>query len=575
MSERKPTNQGACALVGPNGQYLTSLEMAETFSSAFAKQLNSNVDITVTDQNGGTTISEEEDLATTPQINPAIVLRKLQRLIPGKSPGCDDIRPSVLKQCAEALCRPLCDLFQHSMDSGTLPREWKRAILSPIFKGGDRQNAASYRPVALLPVVSKVLESIIDDHIREYFDRTNILHEAQHGFRKGRSCVTNLLSAWDDWTSCWDLNVPVHVVFLDFEKAFDTVHHDLLLHKIRQAGIGEPLLSWLKDYLADRQFCTKVNRVRSSWHRSSSGVSQGSILGPLMFLIFINDLPRRLSCPTLLYADDVKIWRAIKCPEDSDRLQEDLNLLEDWAVASGMTFNLKKCKVVKLRTCRLQNASYTLCNESLSCTTSERDLGLVLTEKMDTSVNYTGDVARAYAVIHFTHRQLGALTPELFLMLYKTYVRPHLEVHNIIAPPMLRRDANLLERVQRRATKGVVGLRNKPYDERLKKLGLFTLSYRRLRGDLITAYKITNDQNHPNKGVLPLSRYRLPRGNPRRIAHQRARTRVRSHFFSLRVCRPWNSLPADVAMAPSLDAFKRRLDNHAAIQGLHPNGLSP
>nr|CAH8855160.1 unnamed protein product [Trichobilharzia regenti] len=503
-----------------------------------------------------------------------MVLAKLGRLASGKSSGCDDIRPSVLKQCSESLCQPLSDLFQHSLDVGKLPCEWKRAILSPIFKGGDRQNATSYRPVALLPVISKILESLIDDHMRKYFDGTNLLHEAQHGFRRGRSCVTNLLLAWNDWTLSWDKKVPAHVIFLDFAKAFDTVHHGLLLHKISKAGVSGALLAWLKDYLGEREFCTKVNRIRSSWHTSASGVPQGSILGPLMFLIFINDLPSQLNCSALLYADDVKIWRAINSSEDSDRLQADLQTLGNWALANGMPFNLKKCKVVQLHSGRSQSVNYTLGGQNLSCVQSERDLGLILTEKLDTSGNYSRDVAKAYATLHFMHRQLGALTPELFLRLYKAYVRPHLEVHNIIAPPLLKRDANILESVQRRATKWVIGLRNKSYEERLKKLGLFTLSYRRHRGDLITVYKILNDQAHPNKSILPLSDYRLPRGNPLRIAHQRPKTRVRSHFFSLRVCRLWNALPAAVTTAPSVEIFKRKLDNHAEMQGLCLNGLS-
>ncbi|CAH8613889.1 unnamed protein product [Heterobilharzia americana] len=174
---------------------------------------------------------------------------------------------------------------------------------------------------------------------------------------------------------------------------------------------------------------------------------------------------------------------------------------------------------------------------------------------------------KANAILHFLRRQLGALTPELFLTIFKSYVRPHLEVFNTVAPPTLKRDSNLLERIQRTATKSVVGLRGKTYFERLKHLNLFTLGYRRKRGDLIMAYKIAHQADHANKSILPATE-RSSRGNPFKIAHQRANTTLRSKFFSLRVCALWNALPRHIVIAPSVDSFKRRLDSYVTSHGL-------
>ncbi|CAH8431884.1 unnamed protein product [Heterobilharzia americana] len=215
-----------------------------------------------------------------------------------------------------------------------------------------------------------------------------------------------------------------------------------------------------------------------------------------------------------------------------------------------------------------QKVSYFLCGSNLSHTATEKELGLIAMGKLDTSSNYPGDTSKAYGVLYSASRQLSALTPELFLKLYKTYIRPHLEVHNVFAPPQLKRGMNPLDKVQRRVTKGVVGMQQKLYEDKLKDLGLYSVSFRRLRGDLIMDYKILNNPSHPNRGILPSGHYGNFLGSPKRIAHQRSKTHVCSHFFLLRVCGHWNALPTEVVSTPSVESFEKGLDSHSETHSL-------
>ena len=486
---------------------------------------------------------------------------KLRNLRPNISPGPDNIPAILLRNCAGVLSAPLAQLFTVSMDTGKLPCDWKASIITPIYKSGSRTKPENYRPVALLSLLSKVMESIIDDGIRKFLNISNFLTPEQHGFRKGRSCLTNLLSATDDWSKEADSGNSVDVIFLDFSKAFDKVPHSRLFEKLENCGITGRLLSWLKDYLTDRSYQVRVNRELSSHHPVLSGVPQGSILGPLLFILYINDLAGVLSTKCLLYADDVKIWRCIRREEDRVILQQNLNAIGQWGIENGLPLNQSKCHVVHVR--GATDRRYYLNSVPLTVVEQEVDLGSVLSNRPTFSQNCARLVKRGSLVQGLIHRNLGKLDPECFKTLFCSYVRPHLEYNIQACPPTLVRDIKALEAVQRRATKRVIGLSQLSYEDRLKRLNLFTLSYRRLRGDLILIHKIVSTENHPNSDLLALSPHHQLRGHSKTILHQQSSTNCRRLHFSIRATSAWNSLPEDVVSAPTTACFKHRLDKFA------------
>ena len=201
---------------------------------------------------------------------------------------------------------PLNILFSKSLNTGIVPDNWKKGLVVPIHKKGSRKLASNYRPITLTSVIGKVLESIVRDVLLQHFSSYNLLSNYQHGFIPGRSCVTQLLCVLDDWTRAMFEGHNTDVIYFDFSKAFDTVPHKRLIHKLKAYGINGKLLVWLQDFLSDRQQRVIVNSTFSSWRPVTSGVPQGSILGPLLFSIYVNDLPSIVSSILFLFADDLK-----------------------------------------------------------------------------------------------------------------------------------------------------------------------------------------------------------------------------------------------------------------------------
>ena len=410
----------------------------------------------------------------------------------------------------------------------------------------------------MLSCVSKVLEGLIDDHIRSHLVATNFLSPAQHGFRSAHSCTTNLLLAQESWSQAIDSGGGVDVVYLDFAKAFDRVDHTILLHKLAGCGVSGSLLAWLQDYLRNRKFRVRVHGHLSDIHPAPSGVPQGSILGPLMFLVFINDIASITTNPLLLFADDIKIWARLDSPNDGETLQSDLNKLNNWAINNRLPFNTSKCTCLHIK--NSDNSTYTLESNPIEAVSKQRDLGTIMSKSLSMAENSETLARKANCVLRMINRNLGNIEAQFFCPIFKTVVRPLLETNAQASQPILARDIKLLENVQRRATKKVRGLSNLDYSARLQTLGLFSLEYRRCRGDMILTHKILHSPHHPCANLLhPLGTDNL-RGHSLRLSHLRSKTKIRYYSFSVRVPRTWNRLPPEVVTATTTNDFKRKYD---------------
>ena len=265
-----------------------------------------------------------------PEFNIDIVAKKLTQLDPTKAPGSDGLHPYLLKECAMNLARPLSMIFQRSFDTGDVPSDWKHADVSPIFKKGSRTDPGNYRPVSLTSLPCKIMETIIKENLLQHLERHTMISKLQHGFTRGRSCLTNLLESFEEWTRALDEGYGVDVIFLDYRKAFDTVPHRKLMKKLKNIGLTDKHLNWIRNFLTSRRMRVRVRGKFSRWFDVTSGVPQGSVLGLLLFLIFVNDLPSWIINSMRLFADDIKIWRKIRSDQDQISLQSDLDVLVDW-----------------------------------------------------------------------------------------------------------------------------------------------------------------------------------------------------------------------------------------------------
>lgn len=273
---------------------------------------------------------------TTPGIE-----KLLSKINTAKSVGPDNISNVILKTCAKQLAPGLSAIFQTTVDSGELPADWTDANVSPIFKKGDVHLAENYRPVSLTSVSCKILEHVICKHILNHLEENKILTNLNHGFRSGFSCETQLLVTLNDLLHFNDEGAQTDVIILDFSKAFDTVPHEELLQKLESYGIEGPTHTWLRNFLTKRYMQVVVEGETSNKVTVDSGVPQGTVLGPLLFLCHINDLPLAVKSQVRLFADDCLLYRKIRSQNDYNILQSDLLELEKWAEKWGMRFNAK------------------------------------------------------------------------------------------------------------------------------------------------------------------------------------------------------------------------------------------
>ena len=243
------------------------------------------------------------------------------------------------------------------MESGTIPSQWKEARVYAIYKKGNKKLAGNYRPVSITSVLCRILEKLIRNQIVEYMQSENLLSDLQFGFIKGRSTSLQLLNIMNDWTYAIENSNSSDCIYLDYQKAFDTVPHKRLISKLYAYNIDEKIINWIKYYLSERKQYVEINGQKSEWQKVTSGIPQGSVLGPLLFLIYINDLPDGITSTIYMYADDTKLYREIKSPDDHQILQNDLSKLCTWSKKWLLKFHPKKCSCLTIGK-KLESPSY-------------------------------------------------------------------------------------------------------------------------------------------------------------------------------------------------------------------------
>ena len=500
-----------------------------------------------------------EEVLDTILISPAIVKGKLEALNQNKSPGHDNWHPYFLRELADAICIPLSILYTKSLKEGA-HESWKKAIIASIYKKGKKNDPGNYRPVSLTSVISKIMESIVRDAMVEHLIKNRLFTDDQHGFVPGRNCITQLLVCMELWTKMMDDGYCFDVIYTDFSKAFDSVPHERLFLKIESLGIKGDILKWIKSFLCGRTQCVNVDGTYSSWKKVISGIPQGSVIGPILFVIFINDMPDAIKYNLCkLFADDCKLFGKVS-QTGENMVQADLTLLEEWSRIWQLPFNAKKCKVMHFGN-NNPKRSYTLNGLGLEPISSEKDLGVMVDDKLNFHLHTAAATKKANQILGVIKRTYKTRDVNTIVTLYKSMVRPHLEYGNAIWGPTYMGDLKLVEGVQRRATKMIPHLYNVPYEDRLKELNLPSMEYRRKRGDMIQCFKIMNGlvRMDVNDLFTPIPSTNT-RGHHQRILRQRSNKALRSKSFSQRTIQSWNNLPIKVIDAPSVDIFKNRLD---------------
>lgn len=431
------------------------------------------------------------------------LIEAITEISPTSAAGPDRFPAMLLKQCKKTLAVPLHMIWRKSLDTGVIPQSVKTAHIIPIYKGGCRGTPKNYRPVALTSHLIKVFEKVLRKKMVKYMQTHNLFNSSQHGFRFGRSCLSQLLSHYDRILELLESGANVDVIYLDFAKAFDKVDFGITLNKLNSLGVSGNVGRWIYSFLTERTQTVLVNGARSRKSGVRSGVPQGSVLGPLLFLVLIGDIDKEVAVAFLSsFADDTRVGAKITCEEDTRDLQKDLESVYTWTQLNNMELHGNKFELLRY--------GY---NEDIQTTTSyTSNLGSIITEKekvvdlgvtMDRSGSFTQQidnlVTEGKQLCGWVLRTFATRESRPMITLWKSLVLSRLEYCSQLWCPLKKGDIQNIEMVQRSFVRKIWGMNELSYWEQLKKLKLYSLERRRERYRIIYIWRIIEGQV-PNVG---------------------------------------------------------------------------
>lgn len=477
------------------------------------------------------------------------------------SAGCDDINAKLLKGTIHISSKFLYLIFKQSLSTGTLPDDWKKAKIVPIFKGGRRDAPSNYRPISLTSVPCKLLEHIIASNLMFYLESINFFYPFQHGFRKSLSCETQLAEFTHDLLQHMDDNLQIDAIFLDFSKAFDRVSHKHLLAKLSPLGISPNIIKWLEQFLTGRVQFTCANNFQSALTNVTSGVPQGAGLSPLLFLIYVNDLPTNITSKLRLFADDCVLYNPLLSPNDTIALQHDLDTIAAWCEKWHMSLNLTKCKVMSFtRKHTTMNNIYCIHSVPIDHTSAYKYLGLHMTPSLSWVTHIQTIRCEASRTLGYLRRNLKSASSEIKKLAYLTYVRPKLEYASSIWHPFQAYLSDDLEAVQNRAARFIASeySRRTSITALKQTLSLQPLASRRIisRLCLLHTFYFTRSGHALLKRPFRTSS-RISHTHP--LAAIKGRTTAMSSSFFPHTVTLWNALPDNIASCSDRTKFREKL----------------
>jgi hypothetical protein len=483
-----------------------------------------------------------------------------------KACGPDGISNFILKECASSLASPLCLLFNQSLKQSRFPSSWKEANVCAVFKKGDTSLPCNYRPISLLNTLEKVFERAVFKHVFNFLRDSNFFTPLQSGFLPADSTVNQLTYLYNTFAKALDDGLEVRVVFFDISKAFDKVWHKGLLYKLRAAGIRGGLLEWFQDYLSNRCQRVVLPQAKSCWATIKAGVPQGSILGPLLFLVFINDIVSDIHCSIRLFADDTNLYIIVDDPNRAaESLQNDIDKISVWAKNWLVTFNPSKTVSLLFSKKRnpVQHPPLLMENQTIAQLADHKHLGVLLSHDCSWNAHIQLIKEKAWKRVHILRKLKFRLNRKSLETIYTSFIRPCIEYADVVWDNCLQADKEDLQKIQNEAGRIVSGATKLvSINELHNELGWESLSERRRKHKLCLFYKMCHNSTPSYLSELLPTKFGANSRHANNFHTLSSRSNTYFNSFLPSTIREWNKLPEPTKACRSLASFKRHLNSN-------------